>query len=314
MRTSENYIKIEEILGNVKTKVLNSPCPYCGRIYDDPPKLGEKVRCKSCGNFYGIESSLEETSATALKNLVSEVLRDAVGAFGKTLDSNSTEFGNKLEAYANQVFQETRRLYTKLERLPSMDELDGKMENATHRTLEMFAKFSESYLDGQKVMTERLEAVMGRIVSVQIRFEDLRKMMEESARKTEKPSIPTNTVSLIYHDLNGTMRRIKVQDASIGRNEHGINIQARCADGSVQDLGVLDPTVSKKHIRMRVNNGVATLTDVGSSYGTFINGRKIRREFLVRVHEGDRIRIGENTAFKITYRTRGNERRAIAKE
>lgn len=62
--------------------------------------------------------------------------------------------------------------------------------------------------------------------------------------------------------------------------------------GRETDLEVVlasDDRVSRKHARIAVTGGEATLQDLGSTNGTFLNGRKVKREKLAA---GDRIRVG----------------------
>jgi hypothetical protein len=61
--------------------------------------------------------------------------------------------------------------------------------------------------------------------------------------------------------------------------------------GRESDLEVVlaDELVSRKHARIAVSEGVATLQDLGSTNGTFVNGQKVKRRAL---EEGDRLRVG----------------------
>jgi hypothetical protein len=55
-------------------------------------------------------------------------------------------------------------------------------------------------------------------------------------------------------------------------------------------LRLADPSVSHFHARIRAVNGGATLEDAGSSYGTWLDGRRI--EGAAELREGSRIRLG----------------------
>jgi pilus assembly protein CpaF len=52
-------------------------------------------------------------------------------------------------------------------------------------------------------------------------------------------------------------------------------------------------SVSRRHAELSVKNGVVTLTDVGSSRGTLLNGEKVAPGKGVRIAQGDEIRIGD---------------------
>jgi pSer/pThr/pTyr-binding forkhead associated (FHA) protein len=54
-----------------------------------------------------------------------------------------------------------------------------------------------------------------------------------------------------------------------------------------------DAGVSRRHARIVVDGGRATLEDLGSKNGTFVNGTRVARP--VRLTDGDRIQVGRAT-------------------
>lgn len=66
------------------------------------------------------------------------------------------------------------------------------------------------------------------------------------------------------------------------------------ADGPGLDLSA-DPCVSRKHAVIRVRDGVAWLSDLGSSYGTQVNGREIRGQGEWRLWPEDTVVMGKTT-------------------
>jgi hypothetical protein len=56
------------------------------------------------------------------------------------------------------------------------------------------------------------------------------------------------------------------------------------------DLVIEDPGVSRRHAAVRALGGSITVTDLGSSNGTYVNGRRIGGE--VELAEGDEIQVG----------------------
>ena len=73
------------------------------------------------------------------------------------------------------------------------------------------------------------------------------------------------------------------------------------ADGSLvvgravtSDLTVFDPTVSRKHAELVAGSDGVTVTDLGSSNGTFVNGARIYQPQFAR--EGDVVTFGKRTA------------------
>ena len=57
-----------------------------------------------------------------------------------------------------------------------------------------------------------------------------------------------------------------------------------------------DPTVSRRHARLRVSDGGVMVLDLRSSNGTFINGEPVKRELAT---DGDRVRFAE-VGFKLS--------------
>ncbi|HEY6419095.1 MAG TPA: FHA domain-containing protein, partial [Candidatus Binataceae bacterium] len=66
------------------------------------------------------------------------------------------------------------------------------------------------------------------------------------------------------------------------------------------DLVVTDATVSRHHARIRRRLGRYRVTDLGSTNGTFVNGRRLRRQFTLK--RGDELRIG---AVRFAFMARG---------
>lgn len=56
------------------------------------------------------------------------------------------------------------------------------------------------------------------------------------------------------------------------------------------DLRLRIPAVSRHHCQIRLGAGEATLVDLGSSNGTFLNGQRVRSQ--APLHTGDEIRLG----------------------
>ena len=55
------------------------------------------------------------------------------------------------------------------------------------------------------------------------------------------------------------------------------------------DMVLIEDMVSRKHARILLAPGAITISDLGSTNGTFVNGEKVKR---ARLKEGDRILIG----------------------
>lgn len=61
------------------------------------------------------------------------------------------------------------------------------------------------------------------------------------------------------------------------------------------DISINDSRISRKHLRISLKGGQATIEDLGSTNGTFVNGERIRERIL---QSGDRIHISSDTFFK----------------
>ena len=55
------------------------------------------------------------------------------------------------------------------------------------------------------------------------------------------------------------------------------------------DLVLMEDAVSRKHAKLTLQPGQVTISDLGSTNGTFVNGEKVKR---ARLKEGDRVLIG----------------------
>lgn len=70
--------------------------------------------------------------------------------------------------------------------------------------------------------------------------------------------------------------------------------------GRSPDVGipVNDNRVSRQHVAIHVQTAGATLTDLGSTNGTYVNGKKIQTRVL---QDGDKVQLSSATIFKFAY-------------
>ncbi|MGO8900039.1 MAG: diguanylate cyclase [Isosphaeraceae bacterium] len=86
--------------------------------------------------------------------------------------------------------------------------------------------------------------------------------------------------------IPGTMLRLGQKSSSLGRS----------AENTFQ---FHDSTVSRRHAVISIDAaGTAWLTDLGSTNGTFVNGRRIAMPTPVQVGDGSRIQLGSSTLLK----------------
>ncbi|MFO0891330.1 MAG: GGDEF domain-containing protein [Isosphaeraceae bacterium] len=91
---------------------------------------------------------------------------------------------------------------------------------------------------------------------------------------------------IVRGGIPGTMLRLAQEASSLGRS----------AENTFQ---IHDHTVSRRHAVIWVDgDGSAWITDVGSSNGTFVDGRRLPLHTPIRVNDGGRIQLGSATLLK----------------
>jgi hypothetical protein len=73
---------------------------------------------------------------------------------------------------------------------------------------------------------------------------------------------------------------------------------SRIGRSDESEIVLLDPSVSRAHAIVDVNRGEAVVHDLGSTNGTYVNGRRVERE---RLRDGDELRFG-NTRMRFEAR------------
>ncbi|MBI4211790.1 MAG: GGDEF domain-containing protein [Deltaproteobacteria bacterium] len=68
------------------------------------------------------------------------------------------------------------------------------------------------------------------------------------------------------------------------------------------DVPVADSRISRKHCTFTLEDGKATLKDLGSTNGTFVNAKRIDRHVL---ENGDKIQVSSSTVIKFAYGDKG---------
>jgi pSer/pThr/pTyr-binding forkhead associated (FHA) protein len=84
-----------------------------------------------------------------------------------------------------------------------------------------------------------------------------------------------------------------IEPGGEGAREREILIQGQeflIGRGSDCNLRLAVSAISRHHCLLRIRAGEATLSDLGSSNGTFVNGKRVRSQ--VALHTGDEIRVG----------------------
>jgi serine phosphatase RsbU (regulator of sigma subunit) len=107
---------------------------------------------------------------------------------------------------------------------------------------------------------------------------------------------PADIVHAIAYDDAGTLRRVTIGPGglAIGRTPPA-------------DLVIARPDVSRRHCRIDIDGAAATITDLGSTNGTFVGGRRLARP--VRLRNGATVTVG---GAALRYEQR--DRRAVEEE
>lgn len=113
---------------------------------------------------------------------------------------------------------------------------------------------------------------------------------EEGFEKTvvtsiERMSAPKDLrayILFISGPLIGKMYLMDQEETIIGRSED-------------VDICISDSRVSRHHLKICLVGDKVVLEDLGSTNGTFVNGRRVRRHMLVN---GDKVHISSDTLFK----------------
>ncbi len=108
------------------------------------------------------------------------------------------------------------------------------------------------------------------------------------ARMSVEARLPRpKALSLSLAIRDGSIRS-PAREASLAVNEGAPVILGRSAEA---DLPLTDPEVSRRHARVELVRGVVYLADLGSSNGTFLNGKALGEE-SIELRPGDDIDVG----------------------
>jgi pSer/pThr/pTyr-binding forkhead associated (FHA) protein len=85
----------------------------------------------------------------------------------------------------------------------------------------------------------------------------------------------------------------------------GDNLIGRAETSVKCDVAIAHGTASTRHANLSSNNGNMTITCLGSTNGTYVNGRRIDANVPTPLNDGDKIRFGGFTAHLAAAKHRG---------
>src|SRR5579871_3022994 len=111
---------------------------------------------------------------------------------------------------------------------------------------------------------------------------------------------PHEPASLVVIDPNGQRTRVRVDPLpfSIGRQPEN-------------NLILRDSRVSRLHARIFVEDRDYMLEDIGSRHGTFVNGKRVKRQEL---HNSDKIEFGGQDSYQLIIALDGAEMKKLMEQ
>lgn len=103
----------------------------------------------------------------------------------------------------------------------------------------------------------------------------------EGPEKIEPVAAPASRPMIVVHETGNSPRTV-----ILGKEVVTIGRLGEC------DVVLKDKGASRRHAQLRTKDGVVTLTDLGSTNGTRLNGQTVQTRAL---EDGDRITIGTTT-------------------
>ena len=88
------------------------------------------------------------------------------------------------------------------------------------------------------------------------------------------------------------MFRIGIADSQSAPTNLPRDVIVLIGRGDSCDMKLNDPSASRVHCRVIAHDGLVTLYDAGSRWGTFVNGKRVSE---CELRPGDRIKVGETT-------------------
>jgi TM2 domain-containing membrane protein YozV len=107
--------------------------------------------------------------------------------------------------------------------------------------------------------------------------------------QTSNKALASNAILISGFCKDGHVIRLVVDQEQVETRQSGLSIGR--ADHC--DMILDDPTVSREHALVQYDGGFFSLRDLGSSNGTFLNGKRLVVGASSKIRSGDRLKIGK---------------------
>ena len=211
------------------------------------------------------------------------VQREGETVLERTLDTFPVTFGRKSE---NDIVLEEKNVSRKHARI---------VQKENQYFIEDLKSSGGTKLNGEPV--EEKDIHTGDVLQIgayTIHFdsgdpEDDRTVFEsDDATVLEEGTVVDEDRTKFYEEPEG---RLIIEKSDTLEGEYVLEDETTLGRGDESDIVIEDDRISKTHCKIQLEAEDFILTDLGSSNGTFVNGRKVTEK---KLEQGDRIQIGSN--------------------
>ena len=139
---------------------------------------------------------------------------------------------------------------------------------------------------------KQLQLIQQKNTSTEHELSVERAKYEAVQEELEHASATFSDILFIGKDESGNEQRVKIDGDTLARLENG-GILGRSGQNANFILNV--PGVSREHCRLLIEDGELHVQDLESFNGTCVKGRKLVRDEIASVHNGDDMKIGTVT-------------------
>lgn len=116
----------------------------------------------------------------------------------------------------------------------------------------------------------------------------------------QRSSVPLGAIEIEVAPIEEARQsfRLRTIEGVPLQGVYSVDGTSRIGRSDEVEIVLLDPGVSRVHAVIEIKGGKAVVRDLGSTNGTFVNGRRVERETL---RDGDELRVG-NTRLRFEAR------------